>query len=128
MDRLAILVLLIITASYSTLSHAASTACDKDKNSEACKAYISGLVDGYIASKQKYIPTKPNYDSKFLERVYASRVNKAQYNSEKPRPACLPEDVDKLEAVKHLIHTETGIKLTTELGNYLRANYPCEGR
>lgn len=99
--------------------------CGEDKTPVECKAYLSGLVDGYIASKQKYLPTKPEFESKYLDRAFANRVSLARYDQGKAKPACLPDDVDKLRAIKHLIENGSDTELSEELGNYLRNRYAC---
>ncbi|QOL25086.1 hypothetical protein LP316_12350 [Thalassotalea sp. LPB0316] len=100
--------------------------CEQDSSSATCQAYISGLVEGYIASKQKYIAKQPDYESDFATRVYASRVNSARVSSLKASPACLPDNVDSDEIADQLEQALPSQDLTKELGEYLQQRFPCE--
>lgn len=106
-------------------------ACGENASTEICKAYVSGMVDGYIASKQKFTTTQPAPDSKFLKRVYSSRVTDDMLNSDKPEPACLPAMVDRQVLIDSLLKEGSAAKtagnqsMSTQLYQKLQALYGC---
>lgn len=124
------LVLLVSALSLFSVNAYSSTnmqnKCAEDTKSEACQAYIAGVVDGYIASKQKYIAKQPEFNNNFLDRVYDSRVGYHRAKVTKAQPACLPENINTHEIIAQLEGTVSEQTLTTELGNYLRKQYPCD--
>ena len=122
-----ILMLSVIVAFSSSVnaSNTAKSLCD-DKESTQCKAYISGLVEGYIASKQNYIPKQPNFDSRYLDRAFASRVSQSYTSMDNKKPACLPLNVNKAEVIEHLTASKVDDNLTIQVGDYLRDKYRCE--
>lgn len=103
-----------------------STLCADDKSEVACQAYITGLVEGYVASKQNYLPKQPVFESKLMERAFAYRVGNNYSTLNNKEPACLPSVVDTSKIVAHLINLQGEQELTAQLGDYLRANYNCE--
>lgn len=100
--------------------------CAKDSQSQACQAYISGVVDGYIASKQKYLETQPEFESAYASRVYAHRVGSQRVTQVKAKPACLPKHINTDEIITQLGKSMPEQDLTTVLGDYLRQQYPCQ--
>lgn len=100
--------------------------CAKDKQSAVCQAYIAGLVEGYISSKQKYVATKADLGNSYLNRAFASRAGRID---EEPlaKPACLPLQVNKTELVEFLSAQSELPKqeLPVVLGQHLRSKYAC---
>ena len=132
MKRIALLVNTLLIGSLSLFSFNAYSSgnlqskCEENSKSEACQAYLSGVVDGYIASKQKYVAKQPGFSSDFINRVYSSRVNEQRVKVSKAQPACLPDYVDTEEIIARLEDVNQKQDLTTELGDFLRQQYPCK--
>lgn len=124
------LVLLISALSLSAFNANSSTSmqnmCAENSKSEACQAYIAGVVDGYIISKQKYIAKQAEFNNNFLDRVYDSRVGYNRTKVAKAQPACLPDNINTSEIIAQFKGANSGQNLTIELGNYLRKQYPCD--
>ena len=98
-------------------------------NHVECKAYIAGLVEGYIASKQNYLPKQPEFESEYVARAFANRVGKSRHNTlNNKQPACLPSVVDKDKIVTHLMTSTSDTNLTELLGDYLRTNFSCDNK
>ncbi len=100
--------------------------CARDNHSEVCRAYVDGVIEGYIISKQKYVSRPPKFESDFLNRVYDVRVGKQRVDFKRGKRACLPENIDINEIIaqlKNRVHKQT---LTDELSNYLSEKYPCK--
>lgn len=97
-----------------------------DKESAQCQAYLAGLVEGYVTSKQNYLPKAPSFESSYEERAFANRVSQTYTSVNSKDPACLPKKVDKQEIVAHL--TKTNKDATIELGDYLRKNFACSAK
>lgn len=72
------IILLLSLAAFTSIGVKASqntlVQCSEDKTAAECKAYIAGLVEGYVASKQNYLPKQPTFESRYLERAFATRV------------------------------------------------------
>lgn len=99
--------------------------CSDNTSDTECQAYIAGLVEGYVASKQNYLPKQPVFESRYLERAYANRVGKSYSRLQNKQPACLPSVVDKDKIIEHLSSSTSSQALTVQLGDYLRANFNC---
>lgn len=97
-----------------------------DKESAQCQAYLAGLVEGYVTSKQNYLPKTPSFESSYEERAFANRVSQKYTSIDNKDPACLPKKVNKQEIVSHLMKSDKDA--TVELGDYLRKNYACSSR
>lgn len=106
-------------------SNNVNNVCAEDKGSAECQAYISGLVEGYVASKQNYLETSTGFDAQYANRAYANRVGVHRVKHTKAERACLPETVDMGEITEHLKNTGKNEDVTKELGKYLRENFPC---
>lgn len=120
-----LLSVIAFTSIQVNASQTTSAQCSADKTASECQAYIVGLVEGYVASKQNYLPKQPVFSSQYLERAFASRVGKSYSTVSNKEPACLPSVVDKNKVVEHLMSSNETGQLTTQLGDYLRANYTC---
>lgn len=126
MKPVVLLLSLVAFASLDAKASASSTAlCSENTSDAACQAYIAGLVEGYVASKQNYLPKQPVFGSRYLERAYANRVGKSYSTLTNKQPACLPSVVDKTKIVEHLSSSKSSEALTVQLGNYLRTNFNC---
>lgn len=124
-----IVLLSILFASSSVLASTNNELCDKGTSQSECKAYISGLVEGYIASKQNYLPKRPEFESEYVARAFANRVGKSHHNTlNNKQPACLPSVVDKDKIVAHLMTSPSDTNLTEQLGDYLRTNFSCDNK
>lgn len=125
-------ILLLSALALSTTAVKASdtntSLCSEGKTPAECKAYISGLVEGYVASKQNYLPKQPVFESEYLERAFANRVGKSYSTLNNKEPACLPAVVNKEQIVAHLMNSNAQQGLTEQLGQYLRANYSCNDK
>ncbi len=117
----------LLAATSLQASENANKLCSYDKSPAECQAYISGLVEGYVASKQNYLPQPVAFDSRYLERAFISRVGQ-NHGSLSKEPACLPKVVDKEKIVEHLVNSNSREALTEQLGDYLRSNYRCNAK
>ena len=106
-------------------SNNVNSMCADDKNTAECQAYIAGLVEGYIASKQNYLEEADAFDAQYANRAYANRVGIHRVKHVKAERACLPEEVNVDEITAHLQNTSQSEDVTQELGKYLRENFPC---
>ena len=102
-----------------------NSVCAGDKSAAACQAYIAGLVEGYVVSKQNYLPKPLTFESRYLERAFANRVGKSHNTLNNKEAACLPNVIDKEKIIEHLMDSTSTGELTEQLGDYLRANYNC---
>ena len=124
-----IVLLSVLFASSSVLASTNNELCDKGMSQGECKAYIAGLVEGYIASKQNYLPKQPEFESEYVARAFANRVGKSRHNTlNNKQPACLPSVVDKDKIVAHLMTSTSHTNLTEQLGDYLRTNFSCDNK
>lgn len=105
--------------------------CLESKKKDICEAYVTGLVDGYVTSKQKYLPTHSVGDqdsNSLLERALATRVSDKRLSEPLIKPLCLPETVNRKELVNHVLssldddHTSVNHILDEEL----KRKYACE--
>lgn len=123
------IILLLSLAAFTSIGVKASQntliQCSEDKTAAECKAYIAGLVEGYVASKQNYLPKQPTFESRYLERAFATRVGDGNTRLNTKEPACLPSVVDKNKIIEHLSGVENAEDLTAQLGDYLRSKYNC---
>jgi len=124
------LVLLVSALSLFSLnahsSEQAKSPCKKDTESTACQAYISGIVEAYIASKQNYLVKQSSTDSSIVDRAYANRVGYHRAKAPKAQRACLPDDIDTEEITKQFQTLNASTDITIALGDYLRNTYPCK--
>lgn len=116
----------MLAASFSLAAGQQSqNLCSNSSTDNACQAYIAGLVEGYVASKQNYLPKQPVLADDYLKRAYNSRVGDRYSTVSNKQPACLPSVLDKEKIVAHLVSSKNKQDLTNQLGHYLRDNYAC---
>lgn len=129
MKRLALLLSFTALSSVGVNASAlAPKACSEDKTSAVCKAYIEGMVQGYIASHQLLSNNKPNLREEYAARAFANRVGMNRKNPVTQPSTCLPQDFDDENLVSHLANLGDNKELTKELGNYLAKRFPCSDK
>ncbi len=120
---------IVISSPLAQASERSGDLCSKQTTQAQCEAYIAGLVEGYVASKQNYLPKQPEFESEYLARAFANRVGKSYYNNlNNKQPACLPSVVDKEKIIAYLMTSNKRQDLTQQLGDYLRENYRCNDK
>lgn len=106
-------------------SEMANASCKDTLTASECKAYIAGVVEGYIASKKKYLEKQTGFENGYANRAYLNRVGNSRVSTSKETPACLPDNLDANEIIEVLATEITVNNITDDLGNYLRKTYPC---
>ena len=126
MKRIALLLSFVSLVPVSVNASAlAQNACEEDKTSPVCVAYIEGMVKGYMASHQVQSNDTPNLKEGFASRAFANRVGLHRLNLTSTPTACVPEDFDNRVLIKHLSKLDAAKDLAMELGDYLAMNFPC---
>ena len=119
---LSVTLLLSFNASASSATY---TACSEDKSTAACKAYIAGMVQGYIASMQNAGASQPSFKGEYANRAFASRVSFGKASQGYSRSNCLPDNINPQDVVNHMQQQANSRDLTQELTNYLNDYFSC---
>lgn len=123
MKKLTVLLSCLWFLSFSGYSVEDKTqACSTNINSELCQAYIAGLVDGYIASKQQ----TANFENKYANRAYETRVGNTRIEIAHKSSKCISEDNVKKEVEKFVVQLKAQDDVVEELASFLRHSVSCD--
>jgi hypothetical protein len=126
-------VALFLTSFFATAQSDANYCIDSE--SEICKAYIHGFLDGAVTTDTALINNILEGEkdrSDFVQRAFATRVGQERFNRNPTYYAdfCLPEGIsleeDANKIASDLGSFEMDISLAATVYQVIKQDFPCE--